>query len=55
MAHKHTVTLRALMLDFEDQSGMHEGLGPDWISHCNLMSYVLYYWATNPSEPVSGL
>jgi len=29
MAHKHTVTLRALMLDFEDQSGMHEGLGPD--------------------------
>lgn len=29
MAHKHTVTLQALTLDFEDQSGMHEGLGPD--------------------------
>lgn len=43
------------MLVFEDQSGMSEDLEPDWICHCNLKSYVLYYWATNPSEPVSGL
>lgn len=55
MAHKHTGTLRALMLEFEEQSGVSEDLGPDWTSHCNLETYVLYYWATNPSEPVSGL
>ena len=54
MAHKHTVTLWALMLAFEEQGGKSEHLGSDPTSLCNLKELCI----TGPltlSEPASGL